>query len=238
MQAITFDFWGTLADGSRELSAERSEFLSRYLPGTTPGEVEDAYEVARADFQRGTDSGYGISPAMVLSATLDQLGASLKPPDRQVVLRLWEEAILVQPPPLLPCASDVLREVRRRGMLVGLISDTGVTPGHVVRRFLASEGLATLFDWLTFSDEIGVTKRRPQAFSATLRALGVPASDALHVGDLPETDMKGGRAAGMHTALVLESSRRTDAIPLADIVLDRLADLPSALRDSATSRGG
>ena len=238
MQAITFDFWGTLVDGAHELSFERSEFLSQYLPDLTPQQIEAAYVVARSDFGHGTDLGFGLRPATVLSTTLDQLGATLPPLDRQVVLRYWEEALLLKPPPLLPCARDVLHKVRSRGMLVGLISDTGVSPGRVLRGFLASQGLATQFDWLTFSDEIGVTKRRPQAFAATLRALGVQPSEALHVGDLPETDIKGARAAGMHTALVLESSGRTDAVPFADIVLERLGDLPAALRDWEASRDG
>ena len=60
-------------------------------------------------------------------------------------------------------------------------------------------------------------------------ALGVSPHEALHVGDLPETDIRGGRAAGYRTALLLEVSDRRDGIADADLVLDRLTELPAAV---------
>ena len=229
LKAVTFDFWGTLVDAGHDLRAQRAELLCRYLPDCSLERALQAYARAWAEFTHEIDQGYGLTPQTVLSLTLDDLDANLAPPDRTAVLRAWQEATLRVPPPLLPGVRGVLRELRGRGLLIGLISDTGVSPGRVLRQFLASKGLIALFDWMTFSDETGVTKRRPQAFLYTLRALGVRPEEAMHVGDLPSTDVEGARAAGMHTALVLESSARREAIPLADIVLERIRYLPSAL---------
>ena len=229
IRAVTFDFWGTLVDGRHDLRRQRAELLCGYLRGCAVAMAEDAYAKGWADFGRGIALGYGLPPSTVLSATLDALGATLTPPVRTAVQRALEELILSNPPALLPGAREVLQKLRRRGLLIGIISDTGTSPVRVLRQFLAQEGMLALFDWLTFSNETGVTKRRPQAFTSTLGALGVAPGDALHAGDLPETDIEGARKAGLHTALVLESSGRRDGIPLADLVLERLSDLPEAL---------
>jgi len=228
LRAVTFDFWGTLADARHSLRDERIAFLRRYL-SCDMDRIAAAYERAWHYFDQGLAQGYGLGTATVLSAVLDDLGASLNPPSYAAVLRYWEEAMLDAPPPFLPGAREALWALRRRGLLIGLISDTGLTPGRVLRRVIAAAGLLIAFDWLTFSDEIGVTKRCPQAFTSTLYALGVQPGQALHIGDTPATDLEGARAAGLHCALLLESSQRREGIPLADLVLDRLSDLPDAL---------
>lgn len=227
--AVTFDLWGTLLDGRHSLRPQRCELLARYLPQCTPERVEEAYDESWCRFSHGMDRGFGLRGATVLSMTLDLLGATLSPPHYQGVLQGWEEVALEDPPPLLENVSDMLYGLRDAGLLIGLISDTGVTPGRVLRRLLRERELLKAFDWLTFSDEMGVSKACSYAFAGTLRALGVRAEAALHVGDRPETDLEGAKKVGMHTALVLESTDRRDEISEADIVLKRVCDLSQAL---------
>lgn len=229
LRAVTFDFWGTLADARHSLRDERIAFLRRYL-SCDPDRLITAYERAWAYFDEGLAQGYGLGAATALSTLLDDVGATLAPPSYAAVLRYWEEAMLDSPPTFLPGVRDVLWELRRRGLLIGLISDTGLTPGRTLRRVLDAAGLLIAFDWLTFSDELGVTKRRPQAFTSTLHALGVQPAHAIHIGDTPATDLIGARAAGLRCALLLENAQRREGIPLADLVLERLTDLPDALR--------
>jgi len=226
LRAVTFDFWGTLVDGGHSLKDERVEALYQRLPGCASQDVLHAYEESWKQFGRALNEGYGVGAATLLSGTLDLLGRTLSPPDYASTLRYWEEALLSDPPPLLDGVRSGLQVTRARGLWVGLISDTGASLGRVIRQMLRVAGLLASFDWLTFSNEIGVTKRRPQPFMLTLRALGVRPEEALHVGDLPETDIQGARAVGMHTALLLENSGRRDGIPDADIVLEQLRDLP------------
>jgi putative hydrolase of the HAD superfamily len=229
LEAITFDFWGTLVDSGHNLMGHRAELLGRLLPRVRPERVVGAYEESWRRFGEGLSMGFGLGGATLLGLTLGILGESLAPPDHSSILRAWQEAILSDPPPFLDGAKDVLRYMRARGLMVALISDTGVTPGQVIRQMLRRAGALTLFDWLTFSNEIGVTKSMPEAFSGTLRALGVRPGEALHVGDLPETDVRGAKSVGMHSALVLEISGRRDGVDQADIVIERLRDLPEAL---------
>ena len=229
LRAVTFDYWGTLVDATHSNSELRVAYLGRHLPWIEVERLRRAYDHALGRFFLAIDTGFNLGAAAVLSLTLDSLGEALPPQVYAATLRFWQEAVLTSPPPFLDGALDVLARLRQRGFLVGLVSDTGVTPGTVMRRLFYEQGVLPLFDWLTFSDQIGVTKRHPQAFALTLKALGVSPAEALHVGDLLETDIRGAKAVGMRAALLLQNrGRREDteeAIVEADIVLERLADL-------------
>jgi putative hydrolase of the HAD superfamily len=229
IRAVTFDHWGTLVDADHSNKGERIGFLMPYLPTTDSVQVALAWDRSWEQFHKLLFSGLSPSTPTFLSLVLDELGVALEPDAYGRVVSYWQEAMLDAPPRLLPGVADVLEAVRGRGLRVGLISDTGVTPGNVLRERLRQTGLLPCFDHLTFSDEIGVTKTRTYPFRHTAQALGVGPADMLHVGDLPETDIRGGRAAGCRTALLLEVSNRRDGIADADLVLDRLTDLPAAL---------
>ncbi len=241
LRAITFDFWGTLVDaGGQGTKSLRVDRLAYFLPRFSREELDAAYDRAWAHFRELLDQGLGPCPVTMVSLTLDLLGAALLPPEFDALTRYWEESILDEPPALLPGALDVLRAVRGRGLWVGLISDTGVTPGRVTRRFLRDRSALRLFDWLSFSDELGISKACPQAFRQTLRAFGVRPDEAAHLGDLPQSDLRGAKASGVCALLLLENSHREDGIAQADLTLERLADLPNALDhwEEALAHGG
>ena len=184
LKAITFDCWGTLVDVHHNLKVQRTRYLAQAV-GCTGGEALAAFEESWTVYRDATAAGLGLPPSMLLNDTLGRLGRSLRPPDYQRVLRHWEEHLLDSTPDLLPGVVSVLQDLRRQGYLVGLISDTGVTPGRVLRRLLAQYDLLRHFDWLTFSDEMGVAKAHRMAFLATCSALGVAPEHSLHVGDSP-----------------------------------------------------
>jgi len=227
LKAVTFDFWGTLVDVSHALTDERIAYLAACLPHSRR-KVAEAYRDAWIEFMRQSAQGLGLGTSTVLANVLDNLSATLSPQQAAAVLRYWQEVLIEYPPPFLPCVSDVMQDLCQRGLRIALISDTGFTPGSVLRRVLGAEGIRHCFDWLTFSNEIGVTKRRPYAFTSTLRALGVSPSEALHVGDRLTTDMDGAKGVGMYTALITESSGG-EANENVDFVLEHMADLPTML---------
>lgn len=106
--------------------------------------------------------------------------------------KLEESSLLVDLTPLP--GVGVLRELSRRYPLA-LVSDTGMTPGRLLREHLKRQGLK-VFQAYSFSDETGYVKPRSEAFQAALSALGVAPEEALHVGDLPQTDIRGAFATG------------------------------------------
>jgi FMN phosphatase YigB (HAD superfamily) len=111
---------------------------------------------------------------------------------------------------------------------LGLISDTGLTPGRVLRQVMDRDGLLSYLDVLTFSDELGMAKPQPEPFLYTLRLLDASPEEAAHIGDLPETDLRGARGVGMKTILFLGVSHRDDGRQLADGIFadyDKLEEL-------------
>jgi putative hydrolase of the HAD superfamily len=129
----------------------------------------------------------------------------------------------------VPGVTELLPALAERYRL-GLISDTGLTPGRVLRGVMRRDGLLGHFEVLTFSDELGTAKPQPEPFLHTLRLLDVPPEKAAHIGDLPETDLRGARAVGMTTILFLGVSHREDGRELADGVFGQYDELESLLK--------
>jgi putative hydrolase of the HAD superfamily len=64
-------------------------------------------------------------------------------------------------------------------------------------------GIASFFENVLLSSNIGASKPHPRLFQAALTAAAnTPASQCLHLGDDERCDLEGARAAGMHAALV------------------------------------
>ena len=93
-------------------------------------------------------------------------------------------------------------------------------------------GIDHYFDFVVRSEEIGSAKPHPEIFAAALKAGGVSAGEAVHVGDDPVRDIEGAARAGMGTIWV---NLRGEPWPLETLAPDasvtRLRDLPAVLRD-------
>lgn len=121
-----------------------------------------------------------------------------------------------------PEVSGVLAALRDRGLALAVVSnfDSRLTP------LLDALGLAAYFDAVVCSGQAGAAKPDRAIFTRALATLGVEASEALHVGDNPEADYDGARAAGIEALLVDRrlTARRGDAIPDLRGILDRLSE--------------
>lgn len=99
----------------------------------------------------------------------------------------------------LPGSTALLREVRDLGMVIGVLTN-GTEEQQ--RDKLAVTGLADLVDVVCTSERIGVAKPDRRAFERVADELGVPTAACLMIGDDPERDVAGARAAGMRAVLV------------------------------------
>jgi HAD superfamily hydrolase (TIGR01662 family) len=177
------------------------EELTRHDATGDPREI-DAVEVER--------SAYAALGLRLSDELLDEIAA--------IVQQAWQEGAVVA-----PGAVDTLRELRGRGLRLGLCSNASYRSASLHAQ-LAHLGLAGLFDGVTFSSEVGWRKPAPQIFAAALGALGVEASRCAMVGDRRREDIAGARAVGMATIRTRE--HRDDPGPGdADAVIDRLSDL-------------
>jgi putative hydrolase of the HAD superfamily len=95
---------------------------------------------------------------------------------------------------------DVLREFRRDGLKIGLVSNTFI-PGPVLDRHLDKEQLLELLPVRVYSCDTGRRKPHRKIFQEALRRLEVSAEETLFVGDMPKTDIHGASRVGMITVL-------------------------------------
>jgi putative hydrolase of the HAD superfamily len=105
--------------------------------------------------------------------------------------------MLMHPPVVAPGAVEAIRTLAGRGLALAIISNTGRTPGSVLRQLLERAGVLDRFHVLSFSDEVGARKPAAEIFRRTLAAAGCAPEAALHIGDDAVNDVGGARAAGM-----------------------------------------
>ena len=119
-----------------------------------------------------------------------------------------------------PDAAPSLGAVRGAGIPVAVVSNWDISLVDT----LARTGLAPLVDVVVHSAGVGASKPDPAPFQVALARLGVPAAGAVHVGDDPDADVRGARAAGLR-ALLLERGgrRRAGVLTGLDQLLDELA---------------
>ena len=202
IKAITFDFWQTLYQGQKIDYAERLRRLKEkveqgYSTTFSLEQFQDAVYVARDEWSRAWEEDHRtLNAAEWLDIMLGDLGITLQA-DHLEILRLdMEESILHTMPTLVDGAHEVLSKLAARYRLA-IISDTGLTPGRMLRHIMETDKVTGYFSHLTFSDELGSSKPHSNNFLSTLKALEAEPHEAVHIGDLLRTDVLGAQKAGM-----------------------------------------
>ena len=97
-----------------------------------------------------------------------------------------------------PDAAPALRELRARGLSLVAASnwDASLPEG------LEQTGLAPYLDGAVSSAVVGAAKPDPAVFLAALEVAACGPAEAFHVGDSPDGDVAGARAAGLRVALL------------------------------------
>lgn len=224
IQAITYDFWSTLY---RSQTIDYSQRLLRLKERVEQGsgttfdleQFKEAVAVARHTWSQTWEAEHRtIGAEEWLGIILAELGISLPPAYRLEVARGMEDSVLTEVPTLEPEAKSLLAELSSQYRL-GIISDTGITPGRVLRQILEKDGIIGYFNHLTFSDEIGRSKPHPEAFLTTLHHLETTPKAAVHIGDLLRTDIAGAKGVKMR------------AVQYIGIGQDEGTDLPASVPD-------
>lgn len=231
IDAVIFDWGGTLAEyatieledmwrlAARHLAREQgsstrrdeNELVSRLA------QVEVDFWATTATHQRAGTLG-DLLHAATAALELDVTEAVLEEAATRY-LDAWTPHIRHEPD-----AADTLRALRRRGLRIGLLSNTH-WPRAFHEHFLARDGLAGLIDARLYTSELHVMKPHPEAFRAALDAVGVtdPAR-AVFVGDRPFDDVLGAQQSGLRSVL-----RHNPEVPPYDVTpdahIERLFDL-------------
>jgi putative hydrolase of the HAD superfamily len=137
--------------------------------------------------------------------------------------------ILKDPPILIDGAKDLVEHVEDEGYKIGLICNTGRTPGRIIREVLKKMDMFKYFGTLTFSNELKIRKPDPRIFFHTLDQLKSAPSNSLHLGDEPKLDVWGAKRAGM-TSVHFNPNQATYVEIEPDFSIKKLAELKIILQ--------
>ncbi len=205
---LTFDFWNTLysADGGAMdvVRPRRLDTLRRMLRGfgldPSDDQMLEAYRSGFDAYMAAWTQGLHFGAHDQVAHILNRFDLVPGPEDEGLLVETAleiEEASLLAPLEPLPGVLETVPALASAGYRLGLISDTSLPPGRILKRLLAGDGLLAHFEALTFSDETGYTKPDPRMFEQTLAPLGAGPAEAAHVGDTPRTDIAGAKDLGM-----------------------------------------
>jgi len=119
-----------------------------------------------------------------------RLRTSAKDLDRH----FWSHMLaLVEKAEVMPGLFDLLREIQRRGLRLGVASNSLL---EYVLRACVGHGLAEYFRCIAAADQVARGKPAPDVYLAAARGLGLPAEACLAVEDSP-SGVRAAVAAGM-----------------------------------------
>ncbi len=209
LRAIAFDLWETLITDLPEI-AQRQE--SARIAGLLAILSESGHAVSHegiAAAHRETwhrcwalywSQDHDVSARGQVCHFLEILGLDCTLLDESL-LRRCEDAYgrpaLDYPPVLVDGALEVLREAQNLGLSVGVISNTGRTPGWALRRLVRQLGLGDSIDVMVFSNEHGECKPLPSIFESMRAEIGCEFREMMFVGDNLFADVWGAQQCGM-----------------------------------------
>ena len=239
IEAVLLDYGHTLIyfdERPHSTLVDAYEKVNRMLADTLEREVPAAQvlieKVSRAvddEIQRDYAAGRPeeVEIAAIYDAALRGLGLELEPELIERVMELEQEGWL-NSVHVGPDVVDTLTELRGRGLRLALVSNAAYLP-RLMKEQLAALGLASYFDAVTLSSEVGVRKPHPAIYRDALDKVRVEPSRALFVGDRVREDVQGPKELGMRAVLTREW-RHEDNPGTADFVIERLGELPAVVR--------
>ncbi|MFB3097838.1 MAG: HAD family hydrolase [Dehalococcoidia bacterium] len=245
--AVTFDLWQTLLLDNRELGRERAqlrlegtqEALKRIGENYSIEHLREAYRACYRHCHRVREDNLDVSFQEqvdifinFISPDLPDLVNRLPQETIQKITRTYSDAFFVYPPVPHDESVAVLEGIKDMGLKIGLISNTGMTPGTAFRRFLDQHNLLHYFHTLTFSDEVKLAKPSDQIFRLTVDSLHTTPEQTVHVGDHVINDVQGAKQVGMKTIWIegfYEREDPTDPKTEPDIAVPDLGEVVSAV---------
>ena len=226
IRAVVFDVGNTLWFGATsdldrvyrlqaEAVAPMLEGWSIRLPEPLVTVLDEIWqagdEADRRERQRGSLKEWSLAP--LISDALAARGIDITLEQAET----WHRAAWISEAEcgaqLYPDTLDVLAALKTQGLLIGINTNRPCT-GEMHLPGLRDFGIAPYVDAVVCSGDTGYVKPHPSTFELVLERLGVPARDAVMVGDSAAADICGVKAVGMRTAWKLNG--RYDQPPCAD----------------------
>jgi putative hydrolase of the HAD superfamily len=222
VRAVIFDWGGTLTPWHGiDHDALWLAVCSRHYPSAEAAGVAAALRASEAEHWRMCESS---QRSATLDAVFARAGVTPTAGFLASYFSAWDPHTYTDPD-VVP----LLRELRRRGVKVGVLSNT-MWPRAAHERIFGRDGVLELIDGAVYTSEIPWVKPHPEAFRAAMHAIGVLDADScVFVGDRPYDDVYGAKSVGMRGVLIPNSDVPGFDGAAPDAVITRLAELPRHL---------
>jgi phosphoglycolate phosphatase len=184
IRTVLFDLDGTLADTAPDLAHTLNTLLAE------EGRAPLAYETIRPEVSHGAGALVRLGFGEVAGADLERL--------RGRFLSLYTEN-LVRETRLFPGMSELLTEIKRRGLNWGIVTNK---PAFLTEPLMARLGLPWSPASIVSGDSTNNRKPHPEPMLLACTQAGSEPAQCLYVGDA-ERDIEAGRRAGMRTLVAL-----------------------------------
>lgn len=192
LRAILFDFDDTLQNRPKAFLQYCDFFLNKYFPSLSSAEKR-----ARAEEMLRRNNGGYVNYIDYFLTLMEDWNWTSAPPVgdiyREFQFRFPEYSALFDD------TFPVLTELRRRGYLLGIITNG---PSVLQNRKLDVSGLRPYVDIAVVSGDEWIHKPDPEIFRRTAARLGVACQSCMYVGDHPVNDIQGARNAGMRPVYI------------------------------------
>ncbi|MEM2897550.1 MAG: HAD family hydrolase [Candidatus Bathyarchaeia archaeon] len=201
LKAVTFDLWNTLIQ-VKDYTEPRVKCLADALNemglSRECDEIRQAYRASHEYVHKiwREENHRHVSAEERLNHILKTLSVELPVNVKRHVLKEMRGFIVSDPPLLVEGVTETL-EILNPKYKMGIISDTGMAPGNLLRKVLVGYRVLRFFDIAVFSDVVGFYKPHRLMFETALTHLKVKPFESIHIGDLLQTDIVGAKAIGM-----------------------------------------
>jgi putative hydrolase of the HAD superfamily len=230
VKAITFDFWSTLFRDANSAPRQqmRIDALAREA-GVSPEKASGALDLVWPEFSRShREDRRTLTPHDAVRFACRFLKVVLDDSVMDDLTKTFATAILEFSPEPIEGAFDAVKAAAAV-LPVGLISDTGVSPGSSLKELMDREGFTPYFRSLVFSDVVGVSKPQAAMFERSASDLGVGPNELFHIGDLEYTDILGAKSVGSLAARFVADNPGTSPETEADYTFAAWSEFIDAL---------
>jgi putative hydrolase of the HAD superfamily len=220
VRAVIFDWGGTLTPWHAiDLGELWLSVFAQHYPAAEAAAMATAVRAAEMErWQLGEQS----QQSSTLEHIFERAGVTA-PASAEFLasyFAAWDPHTITDPevPPLL-------HELRRRGIKVGVLSNT-MWPRDAHEQIFVRDEVFELIDGAVYTSEIDWVKPHPEAFRAAMNAIGEsdPAA-CVFVGDRPFDDISGAKGAGMRAVLITNSDVPGYEAAEPDATITRLSEL-------------
>lgn len=228
VRAAVFDVWGTLLRIRAFLKYIAYELCS--LLGDDVNSVFskllEVHEQCKAARTRGVFRDEWIVEESI-NFVVKRLGINA-----ELFRRAVARAVISVPPDelIIEGVPEVLEEVSKFGLKMGLLSNVMYWPGSYTRLIVERCGLGKYFEAQLYADEIRCLKPKKEAFTRIAQALGVEVEDMVYIGDSIIDDAIGAILSGARAILLSRDVREVVNVGNFMFIVPNIRSVPSVLR--------